>query len=164
MLELLRPDLYVESLNQIPLVDLRKRGIKGLIIDLDNTITEWNRDMVHPEITRWLSALPEHGIGVCLVSNNGEQRVNKVANSLGIACVFKAGKPRRRAFRQAMSLMGTKQDNTAVIGDQIFTDVLGGNRLGLYTILVVPLNRREFVGTRLVRQVERLVLKKLQHS
>lgn len=161
MLEWLRPDLYVELINRISLTDLHQRGVRGLVVDLDNTITEWNQDTVPLEITRWLATVPTFGMRICLVSNNGERRVCKLANALGVGCVFKAGKPRRRAFRQAMNLMGTGLDDTAVIGDQIFTDVLGGKRMGLFTILVAPLNRREFLGTRLVRQVERLILRQL---
>ncbi len=80
---------------------------------------------------------------------------------LGIPGLSKANKPSRRAFLQALDLLGSRPEQAAMIGDQVFTDVLGGNRLGLYTILVVPLCRREFLGTRVLRLVERVILRNL---
>ena len=96
---------------------------------------------------------------MCLVSNNKKDRVSNFGRILGVPALSKARKPRRRAFREAMRIMNTRPETTAVIGDQIFTDVLGGNRLGLYTILVVPLSKQEFIGTRCMRHLERVVLK-----
>lgn len=155
----LKPDLYVANLLDIPLEELCERGIKGLIIDLDNTITEWNSSELKQEIVVWFKNLNLYKLKACIASNNSKSRVEKIGRELGIPAIHKAGKPRRRAFRQAMEVMGTDPLTTAVVGDQIFTDVLGGNRLGLFTILVKPLNRREFIGTRLMRQLERVVIK-----
>ncbi len=81
-----------------------------------------------------------------------------LAAALGLPAVTGALKPRRGALRRALSVMGTAPETTALVGDQLFTDILGGNRLGLYTILVRPQSRKEFVLTRLVRRVERAVL------
>lgn len=159
MLRYLRPDLYVKSLQDVPLEYLGRRGIKGLIIDLDNTVTQWGRASLDTRVQDWFKNLRAYGLGACLLSNNRQKRVQVIAQDLGIPAIFRAGKPRARAFRQAMDLLGTSPAETAVIGDQIFTDVLGGNLLDLYTILVVPLDKREFIGTRVIRLVERLVLK-----
>ncbi|GEA15999.1 haloacid dehalogenase [Moorella sp. E308F] len=161
MLKLLQPDLYVRSLRDIPLAALKARGIRGLIIDLDNTVTEWGRATLDREIYRWFTELKKQDLRACLVSNNRDVRVQKIAAYLGIPGISRAGKPRRRAFYQAMAVMETAVGNTAVIGDQVFTDVLGGNRLGLYTILVMPINKREFIGTRVIRQIEKLITKRL---
>jgi HAD superfamily phosphatase (TIGR01668 family) len=95
---------------------------------------------------------------MCLVSNNLSTRVSRFSRALDIPAIAKAAKPRRRSFRQAMEIMGTTAEHTAVIGDQLFTDVLGGNRLHLFTVLVSPLSPLEFWTTRLVRRAERLVL------
>lgn len=162
MLGLLRPDLYVGSLFIISLDELWQRGLRALIVDLDNTITEWNLARLRPEVRRWFADARERGFKVCLVSNNSETRVNSFASALDIPWISNAGKPRRRAFRQAMAKMGVGRRQTAVVGDQVFTDVLGGNRLGLYTILVVPMTDKEFIGTRLARRLERWVLRRLQ--
>ena len=160
MHKLLQPDLYVRFLDDIPLAELKNRGIRGLLIDLDNTVTEWGRATLRPEVEAWFAGLKEHGLKACLVSNNSGRRVQTVAANLGIPAISRAGKPRRRAFRKAMALLGTGVRDTAVIGDQVLTDVLGGKRLGLYTVLVMPINSREFIGTRLVRQGEKLITRR----
>ncbi|MCL4424967.1 MAG: YqeG family HAD IIIA-type phosphatase [Firmicutes bacterium] len=158
ILDLLRPAAFFSSIYQIDLDRLQKRGIKGLIFDLDNTIVEWGSPVAGEELLAWFKALRERGFLSCLLSNNSPARVNYFAGRLGIPGIYKAGKPRRRSYRAALELLGTAPQETAIIGDQVFTDILGGNRLGLYTILVTPLSQREFLGTRLVRRLERLVL------
>lgn len=164
MYKLLKPDLYVRLLADIPLSRLKRRGIRGLIIDLDNTVTEWGRATLNPEVESWFAGLKEYELKACLVSNNSGSRVKKIADNLCIPAIPRAGKPRRRSFQQAMGILGTGVKDTAVIGDQVLTDVLGGNRLGLYTVLVMPINSREFIGTRLMRQVEKLVTRRLALS
>lgn len=160
----LAPDLFVDSLMDIPLDKLAQRKAKGMIFDLDNTVTEWNNPEIKNEILQWFQVLPQYGITACLLSNNKGPRVMEAAKKLGIPYVAKATKPRRRAFRRAMELLQTSSEETVVVGDQIFTDILGGNRLGLYTVLVSPLSKREFIGTRVMRLVERVVLKKLKEK
>jgi len=155
--------MSVPSLDSISPVKLQKTNIKGLIIDLDNTMTPWNEMEVGPKVTKWFKQLEEYGIKSCIVSNNTEQRVAAVANALGIPFIYKATKPRRRAFYQAMEIMETSKNTTCVIGDQLFTDILGGNRLGLFTILVVPISKREWIGTRIMRYLERAVVWSLNH-
>ncbi len=164
MFELLYPRLYVKSLLEIPLDELKERGIHSFILDLDNTITEWNRKEVRQDITEWFAKIKARGFKSCILSNNGEERVLAVARDLGIPFLHRAQKPRRRAFTRALSVMGSKAADTAVIGDQIFTDVLGGNRAGLYTILVVPLGKREFLGTKISRCMEFFVLRRLRRK
>lgn len=157
MQRLLRPRLYVSSLLEINLEKLKREGIKGFIIDLDNTLTPWAENMVAPEIKKWVSLLGAQGLKACLFSNNEKKGREEVVALLGIPGIFSARKPRRRAFYQALALLKTAPWETAVIGDQLFTDILGGNRLGLYTILVPPLSKREFIGTKFMRGLERLV-------
>lgn len=164
MLEILYPRLYVDSLTDIPLENLKRLGIRAFIFDLDNTITEWNSNIVKDEIMDWFANIKQQGFTACILSNNGERRVLEVANNLGIPYIHRAQKPRRGSFRRALILMGTRAQETAVIGDQVFTDVLGGNRSGLYTILVVPINRREFMGTKISRAFEFFVLRRLKQQ
>lgn len=159
MLKYLRPDLYVRSLLYVPLQELCQRGIRGLIIDLDNTVTQWGRSALDREVEAWFAELKKHHLKACLLSNNRQKRVKSIADRLNVPAVYKAGKPRARAFRRAMEILGTRPEETAVIGDQIFTDVFGGKRLGLYTVLVVPLDKKEFIGTRVVRLAEWVVLR-----
>jgi len=158
------PDLFVDSLMDIPLEELVKRKTKGMIFDLDNTVTEWNNPEIRHEILQWFNSLQKKGVTACLLSNNKGPRVMEAAGKLGIPYVAKATKPRRRAFRKAMELLKTSPEETVVVGDQIFTDIFGGNRMGLYTVLVAPLSNREFIGTRAMRCVERIVLKKIRKN
>lgn len=159
--KILYPDLYVDSLLDIPLEQLKTQKIKAFILDLDNTITEWNSNHIPEEVGIWFETIHRHGLKACILSNNGQERVLKVADSLGIPYIYRAQKPRRGAFHRAVALMGAEIEETAVVGDQIFTDVLGGNRAGLYTILVVPIARREFLGTKFSRAMEYFVLRRL---
>jgi uncharacterized protein len=164
MFDLFRPSYQANSLDNIPVEQLKRIGIRGLIIDLDNTMTPWNDLEVGPKVTQWFKEVQAAGIQTCVVSNNKhKQRVAVVAERLGIPFVFRATKPRRKAFRSGMEILGTGVSDTAVIGDQIFTDILGGNRLGLYTILVLPISDREFIGTRFLRQMERVLVWLMKH-
>lgn len=159
LLNLFRPAVIYPSIYAIDLDLLKKKGIKALIFDLDNTLVEWGSPVAHAELVAWFNHLEEEGFRACLLSNNYPPRVQFFATALGIPAIHRAGKPRRRSFRAALELLGAAPSEAAVIGDQLFTDVFGGNRLGLHTILVPPLSRREFIGTRLVRKIEALLLK-----
>lgn len=159
MLKLLLPDLYVDSLFDIQPELLKERGIRALILDLDNTLIVHGEERVEPAILEWLESMRRNGFKFCIVSNNFCSRGKRLAQTLGLPGVFRAVKPRSRAFRKALALLGTKPAETAMVGDQLFTDVLGGNQMGLYTILVSSLGGRDFFMTRLIiRRVERLLL------
>jgi len=162
MMEILYPRIYVNSLLDIPLERLKELKIKAFILDLDNTVTEWNSSTVKKEIVEWFEKIKQEDFKACILSNNGEKRILSVSESLGIPYIPRAQKPRRGAFYRAISLMGVDPEETAVIGDQIFTDVLGGNRAGLFTILVVPINRKEFLGTKISRSFEYFLLRRLK--
>lgn len=153
------PDLYVPSVYAVDAERLARRGIRGIVTDLDNTLVAWNEPEAPDRLVHWLDDLRRSGFRVCIVSNNKEVRVRPFAEALDIPAVFEAGKPRNRAFRRALDLLGTSPRETAVIGDQIFTDIAGGNRMGMYTILVVPISDKEWVGTRLMRILERQIMR-----
>ncbi len=153
----LRPDAEADSIYAIDPAALRARGIRGIILDLDNTIVPWGTWDVPQALGPWIAAARAVDLRLCIVSNNAGARVAHLAAALGLPAVTGAWKPRRRALRRALGMMGTAPEATALIGDQVFTDVLGGNRLGLHTILVPPQSGREFPLTRLTRLAERLV-------
>ncbi len=158
MIEILQPRLFVQSIYDIDLTHLADRGMRGLILDLDNTLVGWNQAHPSDELVEWLRRVKARQLKTCIVSNNLADRVERFSRHVGVMAIAKAAKPRRWAFREAMHKMGTHQRQTAVVGDQIFTDILGGNRLGLFTILVKPLGERELWTTQLVRHLERVVL------
>ncbi|MEW6523085.1 MAG: YqeG family HAD IIIA-type phosphatase [Bacillota bacterium] len=156
------PHEYLSSPQEVDFQSLRSRGVRGLIVDLDNTLVHWNQYVAGPELQLWFEQARAADLAVCILSNNHHvQRIAGFAHSLEADFLARAGKPRRRPFKAAMDLMGTTPETTAVIGDQVFTDVLGGRRSGLYTILVRPRSEREFVGTRCMRVIERHILRYL---
>lgn len=164
MLSALVPTWYVESIYDIDLEKLWERGIRAIVTDLDNTLVAWNAPDPDERLLDWVKRVRERGIAVCIASNNSHLRVEAFAAHLDVPFLAKVRKPLRRGLRAVLAMLGTDTQSTALLGDQIFTDVLGGNRLGLMTILVRPISRREFLGTRFVRQVERVVLGILRHQ
>lgn len=159
-LRLLCPDRYcVGGVTEIEPAELKRNGISAALLDLDNTLVGWQRSDLSAGVLAWLDDLRKAGIGLYLVSNTRfGRRLRALSEQLGIPFVRRAWKPRRRGFRSAMEALGVEPESTAVIGDQMFTDVLGGNRLGLHTIMVRPIARREFLGTKISRTFETLLL------
>lgn len=159
MLELLRPDLYLESIHRLDLDALKRRGIRGLILDIDNTLVPWNDPDAPDSLREWLARVRASGLAVCLVSNNTRQRVATFAAATGIPYVSEGRKPAVRVYRAALRALGTTAAETAALGDQIYPDVYGAKRMGIYSVLVSPLSEREFVGTRIKRMLERPLLR-----
>ena len=155
-LRYLCPDEYYDRVEAVNPGALWERGIRGLILDLDNTLVKYHEHQVNSnELLAWFDHINQLGIKCCILSNNHRrQRISRIAQTLGIQFMARAGKPRRRPFRAAMHMLNTERHNTAVIGDQVFTDVLGGKRTGLYTVLIQPRSSRDFIGTRFVRCFE----------
>lgn len=158
MKRFLFPSLYLDSIYDLNCDKLRARDIKGIIIDIDNTLVAWDMKYAPPQVIEWLDKLKKEGFSLCLVSNNTKDRVVTFSENLQIPAIHRAIKPRNEPFNRAMKIMGTSPKETAVIGDQIFTDILGGNRLGLFTILVVPIGNTEHFLTKIVRKVERRIM------
>lgn len=159
VLERLRPRETAGWVWEVDLEGLAGRGIRGLVLDLDNTLVNWNSDHIRPEVSAWLDRAKRLGFSLCISSNaHSPRRVRRLSERLGTLCVTHAGKPRARAFTRPMEIMGTTPETTAVVGDQLFTDILGGNRAGVHTVLVRPLGWFEFPGTMISRLLERVVL------
>ncbi|AMM93946.1 YqeG family HAD IIIA-type phosphatase [Peribacillus simplex] len=158
MLKLFLPSEHVKSIFNIDPQELKKRGIKGVITDLDNTLVEWDRPTATPDLIKWFDNMRDHGILVTIVSNNNEKRVRSFSDPLHIPFIFQARKPMARAFHKARKTMGLKLEETVVIGDQLLTDVLGGNRGGFHTILVVPVAQTDEFRTKINRYFERKIM------
>mgnify|MGYP001132778521 FL=1 len=156
----LYPDSYYKSIFEVKIEDLKDLDIKGVIIDIDNTIVPWKDKKLSNEVFNWFNKLIEEGFRLCLISNGMSKRVEYFSNQLDIPAIGTAVKPRKKAFRQALKILGLRKEKVAVIGDQVFTDVLGGNRMGFTTILVDPLKEEEFITTKIMRLLEKLVIKR----
>lgn len=155
---MLSPDLYHRSVLDIDLDALSARGIDTLLVDLDNTLLPRDTSVVPDELREWAARLADRGFRVCLVSNNWHERVHAVASELGADLVAKALKPLPFAFLRGLRRVGSDRSRAAVIGDQVFTDVLGGKLLGMLTVLVVPLSESDLPHTLVLRRIERLLL------
>lgn len=155
---MLSPDLYYHSVYDIDLDELATRGVDTLFVDLDNTLTPRNSETIPAATMEWARSLEAKGFSACLVSNNWHDRVLGVADTLGFAIVPKALKPLPFAFSKAMRLMGSKAEDCAIVGDQLFTDVLGGKFAGITTVLVTPMSASDLPHTLLLRKLERVLL------
>lgn len=158
VLEKFAPDLYVQSIYHIDLEALQKRGITTIITDLDNTLVEADSQEYTPKLLKWLDDLQELGFKVIIVSNNNRTRVSEFAEPLTVPYIHSAKKPTKLAFKKALVVLNSKAENTVVIGDQLLTDVYGGNRMGFYTILVVPISENEKLTTKFNRSIERKIM------
>lgn len=158
------PDYYYDTIFDIDINKILKKGIRYLIIDLDNTLVAWDCEEPTKEVENWLGNLKEKGITVCLTSNNNRQRVEKFVENLEIEYIYEAKKPLKIGFEAAIKKLDAEKDKVACIGDQLFTDVLGGNNLGLTTILVEPIANKEFAWTMFVRKIEFIFRKKLNKT
>ena len=156
----LTPDWQLHSVFDIDLEQLRAMGRTSLIFDLDNTLTGWNSYTISPETKEWVRSLKEQSFQALILSNNHRERIAAIAGCLEIPFVERAGKPRKRGYLQAAARLGVTPEKAVMVGDQIFTDVFGANRAGLFTILVDPLEKREYWGTKISRFFERNVMRR----
>lgn len=155
---LFMPNAYVQSVFDIDIEKLASMGVKGIITDLDNTLVGWDVKEPTERIKEWFSKARELGITITIVSNNNEERVSSFSKDLEVDFIFKARKPMGKAFIKAIKQMNIQAKETVVIGDQMLTDVFGGNRNGLYTIMVVPVKRTDGFVTKFNRLIERRLL------
>lgn len=163
MFEQLLPNMRVNSVYDINLDELAARGVRGIITDLDNTLVGAKEPLATPELITWLDKVRDAGFRVVIVSNNNKTRVGHFAAPLNLPFLHAAKKPRLLAFRKALALLRLEAEQTVMIGDQMMTDVLGGNRMGLYTILVTPISPAdEGIMTLMNRRLERFALARLR--
>jgi HAD superfamily phosphatase (TIGR01668 family) len=160
----LKPQLIVSAIDRISLAELWNDGIRGLIIDLDNTICPWKQNKVITEADVLIKDALRRKYKVCLISNASYRRTKEIAELYSIPFFAPAYKPSKYTFKKAISLMGLKKKEVAVVGDQLFTDMLGGNRAGCYTILVPPLSKEEFIWTRFMRHLERMAMSRSRND
>ena len=159
MFGILKPKVYVNSVYNIDLKKLKKiKKIKGIIVDLDNTLVAWGEKEVSQRIIDWIKEAKELGLKICIVSNTNSKRVAEFAKIFNIPYHSKYFKPFSIAFNNGLKILDTKKSETVVIGDQIFTDIWGGNRLKLLTILVMPIVKKDSIGTFLHRNIEKILI------
>lgn len=164
MLKRLFPHQYLQSIFELNIEALKAEGIKGVIFDIDNTLVPYDIPEPTNEIIALFEKLKASGFGVALVSNNTEDRVLKFNEKLKVFALHKSKKPGTRSFKRAMELMKLTKDEVIVVGDQIFTDVYGGNKAGLKTVLVVPVSDNDEWVTKVKRGLEKQVIKRYEKN
>lgn len=157
MLQQFYPDKYMVSAYRIDFDRLYEMGYRGIIFDIDNTLVEHGAPANEQSIALF-NHLKELGYQLILLSNNKEPRVRMFHDQVQVPYIFKAGKPGRAGYLKAMQQMKTTKENTLFVGDQLFTDVWGAKRSGIYSILVQPIAKKEEIQIVLKRYLERLVL------
>lgn len=157
MLQCFYPDEYLDSTYDIDFEEKYRQGYRGIIFDIDNTLVPHGLPADERAITLF-KRLKKTGYKVTMLSNNKEPRVKMFCDAVEAPYIYKAGKPNPRKYREAMKNMGTDVQDTLFVGDQIFTDVWGANRAGIYSILVKPIHPKEEIQIVLKRYLEKIVL------
>ncbi|WP_339178082.1 YqeG family HAD IIIA-type phosphatase [Oceanobacillus sp. FSL W7-1293] len=158
------PDEQIDQIFDLKPEKLKEKGIKGIITDLDNTLVAWDVKDATPDVITWFKTMEENDIKVTIISNNNQERVTVFSEPLGTPFVFSARKPLSRAFKTVAKQMDLKKDEILVVGDQVMTDVLGGNMAGFYTVLVVPVVQTDGKITKVNRFMERIILKRIKNK
>ena len=159
---ILAPREYHHSIQDISLAALREQGITLLVLDLDETLIPRETERIPSSTKKWIEEARQSGFSLCIASNNRRPyRVKLISNQLQIPFISLAMKPFPFAFRSIFKRFFAKAKTTAIIGDQLLTDILGGNFLGLYTILVDPMTEETFPPRQLLRRAERWLFKGL---
>ena len=140
----LLPILRCDSLTEITPALLQQRGIRLLMLDFDNTIVPYTTSVPTPEMEAWLQAMAQSPVQLCVVSNSRRDRVKVFCEKYGLPCITHSRKPFSKGIRQCLAQYGMQPREAAIVGDQIFTDTLGGNCAGLTTVLVRPIDNHNF--------------------
>lgn len=134
------PGMIVDKVTELSPEVLQKEQIRFLMLDFDNTIVPYTTDTPEPEMERWLETMVRSEIGICVVSNSKRQRVVTFCEQRGIPCITHSKKPFSKGIRQCLQRFSLDPKTTALAGDQIYTDVLGANCVGLRSVLVTPIH------------------------
>ena len=156
----LQPNLILNSVTDITPELLQKHGIRSLLLDVDSTLKRYSATKIPPEIARWIDSMRENGVLFCILSNGLEHRIRPLAAQMQLPYVAQALKPSPFGCRKAMKTMEFDPKATAIVGDQVFADILAGKFAKIFTILVTPIHpEEEHWYTRIKRPFEKWVVK-----
>lgn len=156
------PDLYQKSIYAIDYDKLKNRGIKCLLFDLDNTIVPIKMKAPSVKVKELFNNLKEKGFKIILFSNSPKIRLKPFKDELNVDCSASSRKPSPKKFLQVLNIYGYGVSEVAIIGDEMLTDILGGNRIGITTILVNPVGKKDFFFAAIRRKIEKRIMKKLR--
>ncbi len=158
------PDFRFKTFDEATVEFLIKNGIKGVILDIDNTLEPYEHTLPGEHVKLWLNSLKENGIACAFVSNNGKERVELFNSELGLPYFYKAKKPFKKNIIKAMEIIGSNKDNTILMGDQVFTDVWAARNAGIKAVLVPPINDKKDLFTKFKRLLEKPILRKYERK
>ena len=156
------PDFRFLTFDEASADFLFENGVKGIILDIDNTLEPYENALPGEHVIAWLASLSVRGISAAIVSNNNRERVEKFNENLKLPAYAKAKKPFKKNLLAAMADMGTTPENTVLMGDQVFTDVWAAHNAGIKAILVPPIKDKRDIFTRTKRLLEKPILKKYE--
>lgn len=162
MIEIFRPDIYSKSIFDVNYKKLKEKGIKCILLDLDNTIAPVNIEKPDNKMKKFLYELKEKGFHLIIMSNSQKKRVEPFKNELELDSAAFSMKPRKAKYMKILKTFGYKPEEVAAIGDQLLTDVLGANRMQITSILVNPMSKKDGISTNLNRIIERMIIKRLE--
>lgn len=161
---ILYPNAYLKKVEDITIEFLQKNKMKALILDIDNTLIDYHKNLSE-EVKNWAKELKGQGTKLYILSNtNQKEKVEKVANELEIPYIYFAKKPLKSGFLKIQRKLKEEPEKIGVVGDQIFTDILGGNRCHMFTILVDPINPKDFWYTAWKRPIENKIKMKYKNQ
>lgn len=156
---ILYPDFYCDKVTDIELDLLQENNIQGVILDVDNTLIDFDRNLLEGA-KEWIEQMKENGIKCIILSNSNKvDKVTMVGNALDIPFIYFGTKPLKRGFKKARAQLELENKNIAVVGDQIFTDVIGANRSKMFSILVNPIAKKDIFITKIKRPIEEMIIK-----
>ncbi len=155
------PDIYVKSIYYIDYEKLKERGIKCILFDLDNTLAPLSLKKPNKKIKELFIKLKKMGFKTIIFSNSGKSRLKPFKEELEVDCAFNCKKPMRKKFDVILKEYKYTVSEIVIIGDNIITDILGGNKVGITTILVNPISNKEALTTRIIRKYEKIIMRKL---
>ena len=154
------PDFRFKTFDEATAEFLIQNGIKGIILDIDNTLEPYEHPLPGDHVKKWLCELKAAGISAAFVSNNGKERVELFNEELGLPYYYKAKKPFKKNILHAMSDIGSSRETTILMGDQVFTDVWAARNAGIKAALVPPINDKKDIFTKFKRLLEKPILRK----
>ena len=158
MAKIFTPTYIYASIDKIPFEILEKNNIKGIMFDLDNTLTDY-KGIMNNEKIEWIKEAKKRGIKICILSNSHRQKkIRGLMREPDINGLNFAMKPMLKGYRYALDLLDVNKENACMIGDQIFTDIWGANRFGIMSILVRPFDNNEEFWVKLKRPIENLLI------
>ncbi len=157
---MLKPKAIFDKVTDIKISFLKENNIKAVILDVDNTLIDLDRRPLENS-EKWVDELKKANIKICIASNSCKKgKVSNVAKQLDVPFIYFSTKPFKRGLKKAQKLLDEKAESIAEIGDQLFTDVLGANRMKMFSILTIPISPEKNIISIIKRKLEKIVLKK----